>query len=840
MQELIRQRSRAGFVGRGRERAAFRANLETAPEDERHRFLFHVHGDAGVGKTFLVRELEQIAREKGALTAYVDESAGASAAEAMGAISRQLGAQGARFKELDRLLAAHRDRRHEAEAVVTAGPGPTDPEPDGPSTGSVLVARAGLVGLGMVPGVGAFAGALDAERLAHHADRVRAGLSARFRNQEDVQLVLSPERVLTPALLTELTDAASSAPWIVLFFDTYERTGPFLDGWLHETMTTDRHGALPATVVVVTAGQHPFDTARWGGFADFVADLPLGPFTEAEARGLLADRGVVAEPVVEEVLRLTGGLPVLVSTLAEQRPTDPDDVGDFSATAVERFLKWEQNPTHRALALACALPRSLDMDVFRAAAECPDDEADALFGWLRGLAFVDDRGDRLRYHGLVRGPMLRLQRRRSPRGWTERHQRLAAEFGRWRAEAADGLRPHQEWDQEHWRELRIEELYHALCARPSAALPAAIEDLIVVCGTDRAAGRRWARMLEEAGDAAAAPDLQDLGRRLARLLVDDDTGATPAMDLLLAHPATSARGRALAHTLRGIELRHAGDHQRALRECDQAVGHAPDLDVAHHNRGLTLRFLGDLPAALAAFDRADELTPGMARVIAGRGETHRLAGRLPQAVADFDRAVSLDPTDSDALSSRGVCLHALGRYDEALADFDRAVGADGTRLWPLVRRARLRAELGDWERAFTDLDRAVRAAPGSAWVASERGETYRRAGRFEEAVTEFGRALTLQPDYPSVLAGRGAAHYELGRDQQALADLNQAVELSPGYTWALVRRARTRRRLGDAEGAIEDLRQVVERDPGHAQALTALAEAQAALENHQAERTYPT
>src|SRR5205823_647582 len=155
--------------------------------------------------------------------------------------------------------------------------------------------------------------------------------------------------------------------------------------------------------------------------------------------------GVVAEPVVEEVLRLTGGLPLLVSTLAEQHPTDPDDIGDSSATAVERFLKWEQDPVRQAVALACALPRRLNVDVFRVAVECADEEADALFGWLRGLAFVDDRGDRVQYHDLVREPMLRLQRRRSPRGWTERHDRLAAVFGRWREEAASGLNAYEEW-----------------------------------------------------------------------------------------------------------------------------------------------------------------------------------------------------------------------------------------------------------------------------------------------------------------------------------------------------------------------------------------------------------
>ncbi len=807
MQELIRLRRRAGFVGRGAERAAFRENFDLPPEDERHRFLFHVHGNAGVGKTFLLRELEQLAREKGALTAYVDETVG-SVPEAMAAISRQFDAQGRKFKELDRSLAAHRERRYEAEAAVAA----LRPEPQGPSAGTTAVMRAGLVGLGMVPGVGAFAGALDAAQLAQGADRLRAGLSARFRNQDDVQLVLSPERVLTPVLLTELSDAASTATWIVLFFDTYERTGPYLDAWLHEVMTTDRHGALPATVVVVTAGQHPFDTARWGGFADFMTDIPLGPFTETEARGLLADRGVVAEPVVQEVLRLTGGLPVLVSTLAEQRPTGPDDIGDPSATAVERFLKWEQDPVRKAVALACALPRRVDVDVFRAAVECPVEDVDTLFGWLRDLAFVDDRGDRLRYHDLVREPMLRLQRRRSPRSWTERHERLAGVYGRWSEEAASGLRTYQRWADEPWRELRLEETYHALCARPRTALAGALRDLLWVCAADLAAGRRWARMVAEAGDATDDPALRDLAPLLREALADDATAMTKMADLVLSRPEPDRHGRAVAHLFRARELRHAGRYQQSLAALDRAIEFDPTQAQAHSSRGLALRSLGDFPAALAAFDAAIELAPDDDFVIGERAETCRLAGRFEEAVADFDRAAALDPADATYPAGRAVCRQELGQYDAALADFDEAVRLDEEYLWPLVRRGRLRGLRGEWDEAFADFDRAVGIDPDSPWLASERGDAYRRAGRFEEAVTELGRAVDLKPDHGSALASRGRARHELGRHEEALADLSRAVELEPDYSWAFVMRAQVRDQLGDEEGRFEDLRRAAEID----------------------------
>jgi tetratricopeptide (TPR) repeat protein len=809
MQELIRQRRRAGFVGRSDERATFRANFDVPPGDERHRFLFHVHGNAGVGKTFLVRELEQLARERGALTAYVDENVG-SVPEAMAAISRQFADQGRRLKELDRLLAAHRERRHEAEAAAVAT---LAAQPEGPSAGSMAVARAGLVGLGAVPAVGAFAGVLDPAQLAQGIDRLRAGLSARFRSQEDIQLVLAPESLLTPVLLNELSEAASAVPWTVLFFDTYERTGPFLDGWLHDVMTTDEYGTLPATVVVVTAGQRPFDTARWGGFADFMTAVPLGPFTEEEARGLLAGKGVVAEPVVKEVLRLTGGLPVLVSTLAEQGPADPEGMGDPSATAVERFLKWEQDPVRRAVALACALPRRLDVDVFRAVVDLPDEDADGLFGWLRGLPFVDDRGDRLRYHDLVRDPMLRLQRHRSPRGWSERHERLASVIGRWRAEAGAGLRPYEDWEHEPWRELRLEEMYHALCARPHGALEAALRDVVAACREDEVVGRRWARMLEDAGDATDDPDLRDWGRELGEALADDESGATRAMDLLLARPGLDTGGRAAAHALRGRELRHVKEYGRALQEYDRAIELDPELALAHYGRGLTHQLTDDFPAALAALDRADELAPDTGWIIAERAETYRLAGRFEQAIADFDRAIALDPTDAASLTGRAVCRHSLGQFDGALADFNRSLSIDEDDLWALVRRARLRRSRGEVDEAFAEFDRAVSLAPDLAWVASERGDAYRLAGRFEDAVVELGRAVALEPDYASALASRGAALHELGRNEEALADLDRAVELRPDYSWALVMRARAKDQLGDQAGMFEDLQRAVAVDP---------------------------
>ncbi|MFE7764795.1 tetratricopeptide repeat protein [Streptomyces sp. NPDC057438] len=863
MQELIRRRTRQGFVGRTAERAAFRANLALPVEDERRRFLFHVHGNAGMGKTFLVRELEQIAQEHGALTAYVDDGVG-SVPEAMAVIADRFARQGRRFKELGRLLTAHHERRYEAELAAMAaaeqeGPrhgatgGPADeggagesgpPEASSrarltgaaePSAASMAAARATLVALGLVPVVGPFAGAVDPAQLARQADRLRTGLGARTRGHENAELLLAPELVLTPALLEELTGAAAEEPWLVLIFDTYERTGAFLDPWLHDLVSGDRYGPLPGNLVLVTAGQRPLDATRWGGLGDFVLDLPLRPFTEAESRGLLAARGVLAPPVVEEVLRLTGGLPVLVSTLAEARPADLDDLadaGDASATAVERFLRWEGDPVRRAAALTCALPRWLDAEVFRVAVtgagqgvgsgqgvtQGPNgghggeageagrgagaEDPHALFAWLRALPFVTDRGDRVVFHDVVRAPMVRLQRTRSPRDWGERHRRLAEAFAGWRARAEAGLEGREPWGEARWRELRLAEAYHRLCAGERGALAGVLRDVVDACGEDTAVARRWAEALAQAGQDADEEDTARWGRDLLGAL--ERGGVHDALGVLLLRAALDTGQQAYARALRGRALHRDGAHERAVAEYDQALALDPGSATAWQGRAVARAHAGDHAGAVADLDRADALAPDDTTTLVLRGDYHRLLGDPDAAVADLDRAVALDPVRRSTWASRGAARHAQGRLDEALADLDRALELDGQYVWALVRRARVRRSRGEHERRLADLHHAVALDPDAPWVRCERGDALRDAGRDEEALADYDRAVELDPLYASAYASRGVARFRLGRHDDALADLDAAVALSPEYAWALRHRAALHLELGSPERALAD------------------------------------
>ncbi|MDT0306208.1 tetratricopeptide repeat protein [Streptomyces sp. DSM 44917] len=849
--ELVQRQRAEGFVGRRAELSAFADNLGRDPQDAAFRFLFHVHGQGGVGKTTLIRRWEQLARDHGAVTVMVGDGVH-SALEAMEAVGVQLARQQLVLKDFDKRLAEYRQRRHEAETALALG---GEPAAEGPpaSPGSTLAAQAGLAALSAVPVVGALAGALDAQQLAQGGDRLRAA-AARLRRPEDVQLVTAPLKVLTPLFLEGLAEAARRSRLLVLFFDVYERTAPVLEPWLPEVIFGGAHGDLEANVVVVLAGQGRLAPRHWADWQGQVTGIPLEIFSEEETRGLLAARGLTDETTVEAVLRLSGRLPVLVDMLAQARPAGPGEVPDPSETAVDRFLKWVPDPSLRAAALLCALPLALDEDLHRLLA--PEPAGPEGWAWLRSLPFVQPAEDgRVRYHDTVRALMLRHQRTRSAASWREYHARLAGAYAERRRALETTLTDDEtRWEDPAWREARRSETYHRLCADPRQALTAALRETVDACDQGPANLRRWAQVLRQAAEDTDDDAIADWARRLEGAAApgaeegDGRSGVIAALTCLLAAPRLPAEDQALVLAIRGREHRESGATDRAMADYDRALALHPTLARAFAGRGVTHwaarrpeEALADLDRAIAldaddswalssrgevlsARGRHDEAAADFSRVIeleddyawafAQRGEAHRMAGRPEEALADLNRAVELVPDYAWALASRGETHRVLGHYDEALADFDRAVELDDEYAWALAQRGETHLLAGRLPEALSDLNRALQLEPDHARALAQRGETHRLADRLDEALADFDRAVELQPDYAWAIASRGQTYRALGRPEEALADIDRALALRPGMAWALVDRGIIHRLAGRYDEAVADFDRALGLDPG--------------------------
>ncbi|MFE9846627.1 hypothetical protein [Streptomyces goshikiensis] len=400
---LIRQRAKARFVGRRAQLALFTENLSKDPQSEEDpaEFLFHVRGVGGVGKSTLLRQWQEVARRADAVTAVVDENDVHGVQQALAELARQLAEQTGPRKEFDKAVEQfRRDQAAQGEPMPVAGE---------VSVSSRVVTQAALGAASLMPGAGVMTAMVNPDAAAQGLDRLRSASQARARRQG----ARSDEAALSKAFVAELERLCHRYRWVVLFFDTWEQTARYLDGWLL-SLLEEEFGRVPANVMVVLAGRDELAEREWASLRAQVADVPLEVLTEAETRSLLTARGVSEPGVVEAVLRLSMGLPLLVELLALARPHTAEEVdagGDLADVAVERFVQWITDPQQREAVRACALPLQLNQDVFAAAA---GPEAAGLWEWLCGQPFVSGRGGFKHYHEVVRASMLRQERIRSP------------------------------------------------------------------------------------------------------------------------------------------------------------------------------------------------------------------------------------------------------------------------------------------------------------------------------------------------------------------------------------------------------------------------------------------
>ncbi|MFF7586448.1 tetratricopeptide repeat protein [Kitasatospora purpeofusca] len=827
--EAVRQRTGAQFIGRRAQLALFVDNLARDPDPDSGPdpadFLFHVRGVGGVGKSTLLAQWREAARRAGALTALVDETDVHSVETALGALARQLAEQAGPLREFDKALEQYRRSLQSAADREPEQP----PGGEGASLPTRLVAQAALGAVSVLPGAGVVAAVANPDAVAQGAERLIAGVRQRRRGGDVEEAALGRAFV---AELSRLCDRdrdrgrdrdRDRRPWIVLFLDTWELTGRYLDGWLREILD-DAFGPLPLEVVFVLAGRDELAEREWAPWRSVLVDVPLEVFTEQEARDLLTARGVTDPLVVDAVLRMSMRLPLLVALLAAADPGAVEEVADVGADmvdqAVVRFLQWIPEPERRDTVLAAALPLQLNRDLFACAV--PEAEP-AVWDWLSVQPFVTGRGDFLQYHAVVRTSMVRRRRIHTPREWTAAHTRLAEHHAAARAAVEQYLPAARRGADPRWRRQLLNETYHLLCADPLARLPHALEHTARTAGDAPDALAPWAEMLNQAAQDSDDAELTRWARRIHAAAA----GEQPVLAVLdvLAGPGLPVRVRAWALTHRGYQHFVEDRDDDALADLDQAVAIAADLPQALAYRGRVLNWHGHHERALADFTAALALDPEYAWALSRRGEARQLAGLAEEAMADFTAALALDPDDAWALGSRGQAHRLAGRSDEAVADLTAAILLDPEYAWALTQRGEAFRTAGRLAEAVADFTAALALDPGDAWSLSSRGQALRQAGRLDEAIADLTAALALGPENAWALAERGEAHRQAGRPEEAVADFTAAIALTPENAWALGSRAQAHRQAGRLDDAVADFTAALALNPEYAWAVGERGEA---------------
>jgi tetratricopeptide (TPR) repeat protein len=740
LQDLIRTHQTGVFVGRESQLARFEENLRLPVTDPRRRFLFTVHGAAGIGKSFLVKQFRRIATEHGLATGEVGEPV-TDVPDALASLAADLGP----CKEFTKRLTAYRKYYQTLDADPTIPKGLW-------SLVTRSTVRLGVAAAGEIPVVGAAAKAVDPKSAAEDVDKLRVLLFRKLRSRDDVRLVMFPTEVLTRALLSDLNTLKRP---LALFFDAYERTSSVLDQWLRDLLD-GKYGALPADVVFVLSGHHRLDLNDWNAYYSICVDLPLDTFTEDEARHYLTSHGVTEEPVIEIILGLSGRLPRLVAMLTASQPKDVTAGSDPRSSAVEQFLNWEPDPQRQLAALYGALPRRLSPEVFTVVAG-----TDENLQWLLQQPFVSEQEDGFRYHDAVRTQMLRILRRRSPSEWRLRHLNLGDYYN-------SILTKNKLGSVDCLSAAALEQAYHDLCADRIAALPNALWGLITAFSVDRPRLPQWFQMLVQAGHETETVDIVRSGTELAEA-VDE----AALLELLVEDQSIPPTVRALAHYERAILDRAQSNFDAALAEFERAIHLAPDEVRYIGQRGETLRCMGRPTEAVADLDHLLTKKPNTGWAYGSRGAARQALGLLDASLEDLNKAIGLRCTHAQAFATRAETLRRLGRLPEALTDAERAIELSPDYLYGLKCRAATLLDMGQSTQAADAFKQVIRQSSRHIdWTLRQLAQSNLRTDdAFKVLLNED---VLNRYDWPN----RGVLKYILGYSASATLYFRQYIDHS--------------------------------------------------------------
>jgi tetratricopeptide (TPR) repeat protein len=803
---LKKQQQQTRFIGREQELARFRDNLQRPFDDPAFTVIFSIAGQGGVGKTTLLRQWQQMLKEKQYLMVWLDESnVRGGAVETLAEMVEQLSKQGGEFKQFRKQYQTFRTKREEVELGPDAPRGVYGYAAETLTRTALAVGKANPIGA-------AFAGLMDEEKLVSHAgswaDHVRRKLG-----REEAKLVLDPLAELTPLFLKELDALVQKRPLAILI-DTYEVTGSQLDEWLAQLLN-GQYGDVPMELLLLLAGRDPLGT-NWQPLADLCHAVSLAPFTPEETGRYLAGQGVTNPAVQELIVALSNHLPLLVSLLAHNAPQTVDEVGEVNTTAVERFLKWEPDPLRRRVALEAAVAQFFNRDVLAVVAGMPRADVEPLFNWLVSQPFVLERSEGWQYHDVVRPQMLRQLRRVSPQRWGDLHAALGDYYAD--QEHYLGLKLAEGVKNPRWLACVLPQMYHRLCQHPERMVEPVLGYWLELWGEDQKTANRLAAMLEMAGGDSDTPSLRDWHGRLSRAYEAWQTKDWPMLQakfrLFTQITRLTEKQQAIAWARIGETESEMGEYKAAVVDYDRALELDPNMARTWGMRGLAKWLISKLEAAVVDYDRALELDPTMAWVWSNRGITNRLMGQYEAAVADCDRALEIDSNSVWARVERGVAKRLMGQYEAAMVDFDSALELDPNYASAWAERGLAKVQMGQYQTAVADFDCALELGdPNMARTWTQRAQAKMQMGQYQMAVADFDRALELIPSMADAWASRGQAKMQMGQYQTAVADFDRTLELDPNMALAWVLRGQVKVQMGQYQTAVADFDRTLELAP---------------------------
>jgi len=805
-QQRLRQKTtKKYFIGRETELAFF-AQLLTQPEPD--YLILLVHGLGGVGKTWLLNQWEQQARDKEQAVARVNDGQ-RSVEELLKKFRDDLVEQGFDFDSFDKSYQQFRRLKSEAEKALSQWE---------ETRGEGLVQTAGrLTGTSIAVIARLFSPSREALELLGGREKVERAFAEGFgylrkwvKSKDDLEFLENPLAHVTHSFADDL-NRISRKKRVVLFFDTYEYLAPFSDEWLCNTFF---RADLNERMLFVFGGRDAF-SPNWLDYQPLARQIPLDVFTDEEAHAYLRSRDVTDPQIVEEILHLSGRLPVYLAMLTSGANALPQAAGNPTETVVERFLKWipKGESDKRRAVVWCAFPRSFDRDLVQAMmnSETSTGAVRDIFDWLHALPFISfEKGRGWVYHEVVRTQILRYTYQESRQEYHTLHEKALRYYRQ---------NPRRESEEEELYHLfhldREQGMYFGLTGlfkartkgKSSKAWTSAADDIVRQVDRERSQGEPCSQIWQE---------------RLTQVL-EKKPEAENTVKQIGEDESLSPAGRSRAYNTLGILLKSQQRYEEAEQAYRQAIELDPNYALAYKNLGNLLKDQQRYEEAEQAFRQAIELDPNYTRAYNNLGNLLKDQQRYKEAEQAYRQAIELDPKFTWTYNALGILLANQQRYDEAEQAYRQAIEHDQNDAWAYNTLGILLYNQQRYDEAEQTYRQAIELDPEYAGAYNRLGILLADQQRYAEAEQVFRQTIELDPEYAWAYNHLGILLADQQRDAEAEQTFLQAIELDPDD-------ARTYNNLGILlynqqryDEAEQAYRQAIEHDPEYAGAYYSLA-----------------
>lgn len=265
----------SSFIGREYELNLFRNNLMLSSDDLNHKDIVFVSGVGGIGKTTLLQKFIQLSRQEGNICIYLDDIR--SIMDFMFQAVIQLEEQG--IKNTFKFRNLFKELESNSEEFIERG---------------IMHEKANT----------------NSEKGDDSSVDPLNDIAIQVQGQFN-----DPYHSLTKEFIDILFSVDEEIK-TCLFIDTFEVTKNKIRIWLRNLLEGE-YGEIPINTLITIASRNSLKDAGLGMFKSITQEIHLDSFTEEEALELLKRKGVSNSKLLNEYMKISNGIPVLLVLLAD-------------------------------------------------------------------------------------------------------------------------------------------------------------------------------------------------------------------------------------------------------------------------------------------------------------------------------------------------------------------------------------------------------------------------------------------------------------------------------------------------------------------------------------------